>query len=175
MPVMDRFTGVLFEALDAPRLDPRARSWLAANAVVHSALFGLVGADDEIPAYRLSHDSRPVDLVLKSHWRESITAVIAEQPGLILDLRSEGYVALGPLPDRDDAYGIRVVTASSDGVKRALNHFNKKGKGEFVRALAQAGLDHADIGSLIAWAAGMGIRLEASDRVSGRRMVDLVV
>ena len=58
MPAIDRYTGVLFDALDAPSLDADAREFARETVVVHSALFGLVGALDEIPAYRLSHDSR---------------------------------------------------------------------------------------------------------------------
>ena len=58
MPAIDRYTGVLFDALDASTLSTEARAFAATTVVVHSALFGLVGALDPIPAYRLSHDSR---------------------------------------------------------------------------------------------------------------------
>jgi len=177
MPVMDRFTGVLYEALDAPALGDGPRAWLADNVLVHSALFGLIGAADAIPAYRLSHDSRLPGLPLKKHWREAIRSVLAEEPGVIVDLRSEGYVALGPAPARDDSVYVRVVTPGTDGVKRALNHFNKKGKGEFVRALATAGIDYPTLDSLLAWASGAGItpELTAAVTADGRRVVDLVV
>jgi len=185
MPVMDRFTGVLFEALDAPTLDEGARDWLARHAVVHSALFGLVGAGDLIPAYRLSQDSRLPELSLKKHWSAAIAAELASVDGLTLDLRSEGYVALGAAGE--GSFYVRVVSAASDGTKKALNHFNKKGKGEFVRALATAGIDHPDVESLLAWAPQAGIRLErvapvdsatASSRPGAayrRGMLDLVV
>ena len=43
----------------------------------------------------------------------------------------------------------------------ALSHFNKKGKGEFTRAVIAAGIEHATLESLVAWAATAGIRLEA--------------
>ena len=173
MPVMDRFTGVLYEALDAPALNESARAWLAAHVVVHSALFGLVGAGDLIPAYRLSQDSRLPGVVLKKHWNEAISAELAKTDALTLDLRSEGYVALGPAGD--NSYYVRVVTADSDGTKRALNHFNKKGKGEFVRALATAGITHDTVDSLLEWAASAGIRLELSRAANGRELLDLVV
>src|SRR4030095_5058044 len=58
MPAIDRYTGVLFDALDASSLSNAARSFAGDTVLVHSALFGLVGALDPIPAYRLSHDSR---------------------------------------------------------------------------------------------------------------------
>ena len=159
MPVMDRFTGVLFDGLAAAELDPPARSWLEQHVVVHSALFGLLRAGDRIPAYRLSHDSRLAGLPLKKHWSRTIAGVLAEQEGLILDLRSESYSSLGPAPVRENSVYLRVVTEGPDGTKRALNHFNKKGKGEFVRDLALSGLIHEDVPSLLHWAVAQGIRL----------------
>ena len=159
MPVMDRFTGVLYDGLAAAELEAAPREWLADHVVVHSALFGLLRAGDRIPAYRLSHDSRLVGLPLKKHWSASIAAVLAEHEGLILDLRSESYASLGPAPVRENSVYLRVVTDGPDGAKRALNHFNKKGKGEFVRALALAGIRHEDVPSLLSWADTAGFRL----------------
>lgn len=139
MPALDRYTGVLYDALDAPSLSSAARSRAERHVVVHSALLGILGAADPVPAYRLSHDSRLPGVTLKRHWAPVLAPIVAALPGPILDLRSEGYAALGPLPGRDDALFVRVVSIGVDGVARALNHFNKKGKGAFVRALLERG------------------------------------
>jgi uncharacterized protein len=160
MPAIDRYTGVLYDALDAASLSAAARSFATEHVAIHSALFGLVASDDQIPAYRLSHDSRLPTLALKKVWREPISDVLAAYDGLILDLRSEAYVGLGPAPRRQGSYFLRLVAEGSDGAKRALNHFNKKGKGEFVRSLLEAGIDHPDAASLIDWATGAGHVLE---------------
>ena len=160
LPAIERYTGVLYDALEGATLEPAARRFLRAHVVIHSALFGLIGAGDPIPAYRLSHDSRIPDHSLKKAWRAPNTAVLSGVDGLILDLRSAAYVELGPLPSGDQSFFLRLVSEGPDGQRRALNHFNKKGKGEFVRALARAGVDHADVDSLLAWAAGAGLRLE---------------
>ena len=66
---------------------------------------------------------------------------------------------------------MRVVSEDGDGRKRALNHFNKKGKGAFARRLLLAGIVHPDIASLLEWAAAEGIRLESG----ARGELDLVV
>ena len=157
MPAIDRYTGVLFEGLASETLDAGAHAWLARHVVVHSALFGLLGAGDAIPAYRLSHDSRVPGLALRKHWAAAIAAELSAVDGLVLDLRSEAYAHLGPRPE--GSFYLRVVTDGPNGQKRALNHFNKKGKGEFVRELALAGIDHADVESLLEWAADRDIRL----------------
>lgn len=159
MPVIDRFDGVLYDALGAGALSPAAREFASQRVVVHSALFGLVGALDPVPAYRLSADSRLPDHPLRATWRGPIAAVLTATHGLLLDLRSEGYAGLGPLPQREDAVFVRVVTDDGDGRRRALNHFNKHAKGDFTRRLLLAGIDHPDVDSLLAWAAAEGISL----------------
>lgn len=158
MAAIDRYTGVLYEALDAESLSASAREFARGHLVIHSALFGLLGALDPIPAYRLSHDSRVPDLPLKKTWSAALAGELDALGGLVLDARSESYVKLGPAPK--GAYFLRVVTEGAGGVRRALNHFNKKAKGEFVRELLLAQLDHSTVDSLLYWAAGRGIRLE---------------
>ncbi len=159
MPALERYTGVLYDGLEVESLSTAERQFAAEHVVIHSALFGLVRAGDRIPAYRLSHDSRLPGLSLRRHWREAVTATLAAEPGLVLDLRSESYAHLGPAPE--GATYIRVVSEDAKGRRVALSHFNKKGKGEFTRAVITAGTDHATVESLVAWAAGAGIRLEA--------------
>jgi cytoplasmic iron level regulating protein YaaA (DUF328/UPF0246 family) len=160
MPAIDRYEGVLYEALDAATLTARERAFAGRHVAIASAAFGLTGALDPIPAYRLSHDSRLPGVAMGRLWRAPVAQLIAGSAGLLIDLRSEVYAALGPLPARPDAVFVRVVSAGADGRRRALNHFNKTGKGRFVRALLQAGLVHADVESLLTWAATAGIVLE---------------
>ncbi len=157
---LERYTGVLYDALDVGTLDVSARQFAGDHVLIHSAMFGLLGADDPIPAYRLSHDSKLPALSLKKLWRERVSAALAASEGVILDLRSEAYVELGPAPGGPRTAFVRVVSDSANGHRRALNHFNKKGKGEFVRALCEAAVDHQSIESVLEWCAGAGIRLK---------------
>jgi cytoplasmic iron level regulating protein YaaA (DUF328/UPF0246 family) len=99
--------------------------------------------------------------------------VLESSAGLLLDLRSEGYVALGPASGHPERYFLRVVTETEDGRSRALNHFNKKAKGEFTRALLENGENFGSVDELLAWAprAGFILRPGASgelDLVVGR-------
>ncbi|WEK62825.1 MAG: peroxide stress protein YaaA [Candidatus Microbacterium colombiense] len=158
MPAVDRYTGVLFDALDAGSLSKASRRWLGEHVWIHSAPLGPLGALDEIPVYRLAAGtSLPGVAALRRHWSDATTAAIAaEEPPFILDLRSEAYVALGPLPSSIPSAYVRVVTDDESG-SRALNHFNKKSKGLLTRALAE---DRPRIGSLRtlrSWADRRGI------------------
>ncbi|KQO99544.1 YaaA family protein [Leifsonia sp. Leaf264] len=167
MPVIDRYTGVVYDALDARSLDEAERSFAHEHVRVHSALLGPVAALDSVPAYRMSHDSRLPELSLKKHWGDAITRQLKPVAGLVLDLRSEGYASLGPAPARADSVYLRVLTDGEDGRRRALNHFNKHAKGAFTRALIQAGHDLGSVAELREWAAAAGWRLELIDGKPG--------
>lgn len=139
MSAIERYTGVLYDALGVAEWRGAARERASQHLIVHSALFGLVRADDPIPAYRLSCDSRLPGPTMRARWSALNAEVLASLEGPLIDLRSESYAALGPLPDRRDAVFVRVVAVGADGVARALNHFNKKGKGEYLQTLFAAG------------------------------------
>lgn len=171
MPAIDRYTGVVYDAVDSESLSAAERLFAHEHVAIHSALLGPVAALDAIPAYRLSHDSRLPDLSLKKHWAIPVSAVLNTSTGLFLDLRSEAYVALGAAPSRTDSVFLRVVT-DVDGSTRALNHFNKKAKGQFVRALLQHGHDLSGVDDLMRWAASARIVLR---RGSAAGEIELVV
>ena len=92
-----------------------ARTAAAETVVIHSALFGLLRADDAIPAYRLSHDSRLPGPAPSCALGGAIRRELERHDGLVLDLRSEGYATLGPLPAERAAYFVRVVAEGADG------------------------------------------------------------
>ena len=161
MPAIDRYTGVLFDALDTASLDGYARRWLGAHVRIHSAPFGPVGALDPIPSYRLGAAASVPGLpALRRHWAESVTAELrAHAPDFVLDLRSEAYVDLGPVPDEVSSAYVRVVTEQG----KALNHFNKHAKGALVRRLAT---ERPRIGSertLLGWAARSGVVMRRTE------------
>jgi cytoplasmic iron level regulating protein YaaA (DUF328/UPF0246 family) len=173
LPAADRYTGVLYDALDAGSLPADARARLGRRVVIHSAVLGPVGALDPIPDYRLSHDSRLPGVRLKQLWPDASAAALAQEPGLVLDARSQGYAALGPVPH---AVALDVVAEDAQGRRRALNHFNKHAKGLLARSLALSADDPQTVGELIEWGAAQGIRLEAREDgpVAGPRRVVLV-
>ncbi len=101
MPAIHRYTGVLYDALDVESLTGAAASRATARLAIGSALFGLLRADDLIPAYRLSAGSKlPGRPGLATRWRPALEPVLADlaHRELVVDLRSGAYVGLGRLP-----------------------------------------------------------------------------
>lgn len=158
MAAVDRYTGVLYDALDAGSLDDDARGWLAEHVVIHSAPLGPVAALDGIPAYRLAAGtSIPALPALRRVWADAVTEALAGTgASFVLDLRSEAYVALGPVPATVSSAYVRVVTEGEGGAVRALNHFNKHAKGELVRAMATSGAEVSGAEEFLRWANGNG-------------------
>jgi len=159
LPAADRYTGVLYDALDAASLPAPARERLGRHVVIHSAVLGPVGALDPIPDYRLSHDSRLPGVRLKELWADAVATALAGEAGLVLDARSQGYAALGPAPH---GVWLDVVAEGPDGRRRALNHFNKHAKGELARAYALSGERPQTVAELVEWGAAHGFRLESA-------------
>lgn len=170
MPTLRRYTGVLYDALDVDSLRGAAaiRAW--SRLAVGSALFGLLRADDRIPAYRLSAGSKlPGRPALAARWRPVLEPVLAAlaPDELVVDLRSGPYAALGRLPG---AVTVDVVTESADGHRSVVTHFNKAHKGRLARALAGTRAEPDDAAGVAAVARRAGLRCERS----GNRLTVLV-
>ena len=151
MPAIRRYTGVLYDALDAASLPDAALSRLA----VGSALFGLVRATDCVPRYRVSGGSKVGGRTMKAWWGSLVTDVLVEQ-GFVVDLRSGAYQQLGPVPG---AVTVRVEQADTGKV---VSHFNKQYKGELARALAPHNAASAEDVADIASAAGFDVAVDGT-------------
>jgi cytoplasmic iron level regulating protein YaaA (DUF328/UPF0246 family) len=160
MPAIDRYTGVLYDALDIGSLRGagavRARQRLA----VGSALFGLLRAGDPVPAYRLSATSKlPGSTTLAARWRPVLEPVLADIAAaeLVVDLRSGSYAALGRLPG---AVRVDVLAEHADGRRTVVSHFNKAHKGRLARALAVTRAEPSDAAAVATVARRAGMRVE---------------
>lgn len=173
MPALDRYTGTLFDGLHGRGLKGSATEFASLgeaqrerakdSLLIQSALFGLIPAMNLIPNYRLSATTRLPGLSLADVWTEAHERVwprLEDSP--LIDLRSKSYAELAPIPDSVPSFWVEVVAESSDGQRRAMNHFNKKAKGEFVRAVLSLKSTASSIADLKRAAKTVGLRLEES-------------
>ncbi len=159
-PAINRYTGVLYEALDIGSLRGAAATRAAERLAVGSALFGLLRATDPVPAYRLSATSKlPGRPGLTQRWRPVLEPVLAEIAAaeLIVDLRSGSYAALAKIPG---AVRVDVVAEHPDGRRASVSHFNKAHKGRLARALATTRSDPTDAAAVASIARRAGMRVE---------------
>jgi uncharacterized protein len=171
LPAIERYTGVLYDALDATGLGS-ASAWVTSHVGIFSALFGLVRASDLIPAYRLSFDSGLSLGKPQTQWASIVDSLWADVSGFVVDLRSEGYRALSPVPETAGVF-VNLVQPGPVGQRAALGHANKSVKGRVVKAMALDGLEISSVQDLVSWGKGAGWTFDADSLRAGR--IDLVV
>lgn len=160
LPAIDRYTGVLYDALDIGSLRGASATRARARLAIGSALFGLLRADDPIPPYRLSASSKlPGRPTLGARWKPVLEPVLAEiaTQDLVVDLRSGSYAALGRI---DGAVRVNVLAEHPDGHRTVVSHFNKAHKGRLARALAAGRSDPDDAAKVAAVARKAGMQVE---------------
>jgi cytoplasmic iron level regulating protein YaaA (DUF328/UPF0246 family) len=136
------YTGVLYEALDLPRLSPAAKRRASSRVAITSALFGLLRPGDRVPPYRLSGGvSLPELGPVAGFWR--------------------------PAPDLADRVIALRVLHESNGTRAVVSHFNKATKGRLVRALREDGRNPARPGRLADLLAGLGWKVEPGPGARG--------
>ena len=143
LPALQRYTGVLYDALSIATLTRSQRARAEQRLAVGSALFGLVRGTDRIPAYRVSAGSvLPGQPTLRSLWKPALSPVLAGIDDLVVDLRSGSYAALAPVPG---AVSLQVLSERPDGSRAVVSHFNKAHKGRVARLLASSTGEPSDV------------------------------
>jgi hypothetical protein len=173
------YTGVLYEALDLASLPRKAHALARRWILVSSGLWGAVRVGDPIPPYRCSIGvSLPGLGGLGAYWRKALPQVLTQAAGggLVIDLRSAAYAAMGspansgPAAARDRpsalakrCVGIRVLqerTVNGVRTRGVVSHFNKAAKGRLVRDLALAGATPRSATALVATLRDLGYTVE---------------
>lgn len=164
MPAYLRYEGTLYKAINSKNFTSLEVENMRRYVLIQSALFGLISATDRIPWYRLSAETRLPNLDLRTLWQKEQPMAwqrLVDSP--IIDLRSKSYVALSPVPVEMDSYWVEVV-AEEDGKRRALNHFNKKAKGDLVGAFVREKEPPKTLEELASLATRIGLQMEVQDR-----------
>jgi cytoplasmic iron level regulating protein YaaA (DUF328/UPF0246 family) len=160
LPALERYTGVLYDALAVRSMSRARRARADRRLAVGSALFGIVRARDPIPAYRLSAGSVLPGLpTLRALWKPALTGVLTGTDELVVDLRSGSYAALAPVPG---AVTVEVLSERPDGSRSVVSHFNKAHKGRLARLLATTTAEPDDVVGLRRLLRRSGLHVEHS-------------
>lgn len=166
MPAYERYGGTLYKAIRPSSFTSHEVEQMRKHVLIQSALFGLISATDRIPWYRLSAGTVLPKVNIKKIWNEHQDAAWARLVDVpIIDLRSKAYVDLAPIPKGIDSYWVEVVAVDKKGQRKALNHFNKTAKGEFVGEFVRAKTAPKTMFQLKAVAKKANLSLEVEGRV----------
>lgn len=172
MKALSRYTGVLYDALGVSRWSADDWSFAKEHVAVFSALFGLIRAHDPIPAYRLSCDSTLGEQSVKKYYAPYQEVLWGGAPDFVVDLRSEGYRALAPLPLGRGVF-VNLVKPGPVGARKALGHHNKMSKGLLVKDIVATRAHFSEVVELSAWGVKNGWNFDVDSQTEGT--IDLVV
>jgi cytoplasmic iron level regulating protein YaaA (DUF328/UPF0246 family) len=144
-PAAEVYTGPLHVGLDAGSWSGEAAERAERSLVITSALWGALRPGDRIPAYRLRVWANLIGMDrLEPMWRAVLSDLFAElagPAGLVLDLRSGSYEALGmPTGLSDRTVALRVDYSSAYG-GRIGDVVAKRIRGEAARHVLESDAD----------------------------------
>jgi cytoplasmic iron level regulating protein YaaA (DUF328/UPF0246 family) len=172
LPAIERYTGVLYQGLDARSLGAVARRRLDRSVLVVSGLWGLVAPSDPIPHYKLKMSASVPPLgKLSTWWRPAVTAAIADRArgAVVWDLLPIEHSAAVAWGDVSPFERITVRFVGADG--KTVSHWNKLLKGSLVRWLVTTGT--TDVEALVDFDHPQGFRYDPSATVRDGRLVSL--
>lgn len=178
---IERYSGVLYEALDAASLSARARRRLDAQVLIASGAFGLVAPRDRIPDYKLKMGANlPGVGRLSSFWRPHLDEVLGPLVArrTVWNLWPKEHAAAWSGSGRSTVeVSVRFLDDTrKDGRRKlvAVSHWNKLLKGALVRHVLDTQLD--DPAGLTRFDHPLGYRYrpELDEREGNRVAVSMV-
>jgi cytoplasmic iron level regulating protein YaaA (DUF328/UPF0246 family) len=151
-PAWQLYAGPLYQGLDPDSLSEAAISRANRSVVIASALWGAVRPTDLIPAHRLDVCSRLIGMDrLEPIWRTVLPAELAAaagRQGVVLDLRSPSYRAIGlPAEMEDRTVTLRVLP--QPGERTIGDVIAKRVRGQVARHLLESDADPASPDELV--------------------------
>ena len=180
LPAVERYTGVLYDALDAGSLRAADRKRLDRSVLIASGLWGLVGPADPVPDYKLKMGATlPGPGKLQSFWAASCTGAILDRAGsgrgaaTVWNLLPNEHDAVWRAPAGFAQYRVKFLERKVDGSLVAVAHWNKLLKGALVRwLLAHPSAGPEDLGE---WDHPLGYRLDPGRTETGPAGTTLVL
>lgn len=178
LPAIERYTGVMYDAIDYQSLGGDARDAFDRGVVIMSGLFGIVRPLDMIPAYKLKMGAK----LLRSGrcaaiWKPLNSKSLASEveSGVIWDLLpNEHSAAWDPSKvPHESRFTVKFVERAAGGQLKTITHLSKLLKGALVRHLVSNSTEAGSAGSALELVAGFShpegyeFRSELTSEVDG--------
>ncbi len=136
MKAIERYTGVAFDHLGYKTLNTDAKAYLDEHLLIFSNLFGVLGAGDLIPEYRLQQGKPIRDIKPEQFYRPLLKPLLDSylEDEEILDIRA-GFYDKYYKPSRP------YTTLKFLKNDKVVSHWAKAYRGIVLREIAKAGVD----------------------------------
>ena len=161
LPAIERYTGVLYDALDVGSLTATRRRRLDGSVLIVSGLWGLVAPSDPIPDYKLKVGAALPKLGrLSTWWRKPVSEHLDELAAgrTVWNLLPNEHAAAWQPTVPQPQHTVRFLERRPDGSLVAVSHWNKLLKGALVRHLVDRPGTTKE--SLVDWEHPLGYRLD---------------
>jgi cytoplasmic iron level regulating protein YaaA (DUF328/UPF0246 family) len=189
-PAIERYTGVLYDALDAASLPTDQRRRLARQVVIFSGLFGATRPGDRIPDHKLKMGARIAPMgTLSTWWRRPLTEALSSsvhrrvvwnllphehdaawsppEPGTVVSGAPAAVVSVRFLDEQPRRRG-------EDRRFTSVSHWNKLLKGALVRHVLATGADEPDALSTFEHPQGYRYDPSLTEQAKDRTLVAMV-
>ena len=190
MPAIERFAGVLYDALDAASLPVRDRRRLGRQVVIFSGVWGASAPGDPLPDHKLKMSAALPRLgKLSTWWRRPLTDALGPlvERRVVWNLLPIEHDAAWDPPEAGSAepgaparvLSVRFLdeTTGRRGADRTfttVNHWNKLLKGALVRHVLATGADEPDALAAFAHPEGYAYDPSLTEEAKGRTIVSMV-
>jgi hypothetical protein len=142
LPAIERYTGVMYDAIDHKSLGKNAKACFGQNTIIMSGLFGIVRPFDMIPTYKLRMGVKiRQNKTGAAIWKPLVSKSLAKtaENGVIWDLLpNEHSAAWDPsLVACDIRFTVKFLEAGRDGRLKTVSHWSKALKGALVRLIVE--------------------------------------
>lgn len=179
------YTGVLYDRLGLPGLLAEHGDRARERVLVFSGLWGVVGAADQLPPYRLSMSVKLPPLgALGAYWRKAMAAPLGEltEGSLLVDCRSAAYAAAfkptGAAAERTVAVRVlREREVAGVAERSVVSHMAKATRGDVARALVSENVQARTPEELVSALRDLGYAAELppAARPGTARTMDVVI
>ena len=159
LPAIERYTGVMYDAIDYRSLGDDARKAFDRSAIIMSGLFGVVRPSDMIPAYKLKMGAKLLRRgTCAAIWKPLISkSLVSEaEDRVVWDLLpNEHSAAWDPSKVPCEArFTVKFLQRGADGQFKTVTHLSKLLKGALVRHLVSNSAEANKADSALRLAAG---------------------
>ncbi len=136
LKAIQRYTGVVFDALDYNSLSMDEQKYCDENVYLFSNLFGPLRADDMIPDYRYKQGAKLENINVEKFYKDNFTTALDDELGEeIIDLRATFYEKFYQIKKAN----VLTFKFIKDG--KVVSHWAKYYRGKLLRVLAQNSID----------------------------------
>lgn len=134
MPAIQRYSGVMFNAIEYSSLEEKRKENFDSSVIFVDGMFGLLRPQDYIPEYKLKINSKFLKIDVSKYWKEHLKSDFQElfRNKTVIDLLPEAHRKVVEYKGAKEVFKIGFAEKKNNKIV-ATGHNSKKLKGGLIR------------------------------------------